>query len=608
VAGDNNSLRDTYFGLIDRIVSITLEGKIRSKSQVYRFLAEGITPGTGEIFEQCLTERMTETQTQIPAKMKATRILKALETVKSEWENYQKANQQNARKNTVVDQLINAGREERILFMSRLVDCNHPQSLTPDELTGLAASLQQVAQLRGEADLFQLATGIKQGLNSWQLLSTDLLGWLERKESLGFANEDDAPNPWLYWAKKLSSSGLQRLLKAIGEQKSLEPIIEEFTLTDWVEMTLVLTYVQKGAIEFFDRRVYVEKFSANLSISTFLTFSIIWILLTISYDNIKRLSIYTQGCFEVMLQILKNFTKRDYYPLYGGVFVAFSGKQFLNTMSVLNFPLQRLEGTAEQGRILTLLGYSSRIRNDYKGAIVLHYQALESARKMGDFTCEIANLNHLSRIYALGKQWEDAINLSQRALILSRQHGDLLGQANALANLGYSEVLQAEQLEQMDSDDYERSMNYLDQGLKLAERLNDPQSKALIYSSSGIAQVILQRPAEAIESFRKGLKCGREYGDIYIQGLILVYLAEAYNQTGELSKTIYTAYIAMYWLYEIGASEWRQAASLITILYGRNPDDFTKALEGEKAAIIDIINQDGFMSIKDILSKYNNDR
>ncbi len=604
---DNNSYRSSYFALLDRIIAITLEGKIRSKSQVYKFLVEGITPGTGEIFEQCLTERLQETEAQIPTKIKATRILKALETVKSEWENWEKANQQNLRKNTVLDSLINAGREERILTISRLVDCNNSRALTPDELTVLATSLQQVAQLRGEPDLFQLATGINQGLKTWQVLSTDLLGWLEKKQTIGFGNDNDTANPWIFWAKQLHESGLRRLLQAIGEQKPLEPVIEEFTLTDWVEITLVLTYIQKGSIEFFDRRIYIEKFSAKLSISTFITFSIIWILLTISYDSIERLSIYTKGCFEVTLQILKDFTGRDYFPLYGGIFIAFSGGHFLRTMNLLNFPLQRLEGETEQGRILTLLGYSSRIRNDYATAISCHERALELARKTGDFACEIANLNHLSRIYALQKNWEEAINLSQRALILSRQQGDLLGQANALANLGYSEVLNAHQLEQMDEDNYERFISYLNQGLKLSERLNDGQSQSFIYSSLGIAQVILQRPQEAIETFAKGLKSGREYGDVYIQGIILVYLAEAYYQTDAIGQCLYTGCIGMSWLYDIGASEWRQAAGLITIMQGKNQEEFHKNLEKEKGPLIEVLGKKRFESIKDILDKYNNE-
>ncbi|MER3590071.1 MAG: hypothetical protein C4322_21685, partial [Mastigocladus sp. ERB_26_1] len=58
--------------------------------------------------------------------------------------------------------------------------------------------------------------------------------------------------------------------------------------------------------------------------------------------------------------------------------------------------------------------------------------------------CEIANLNHKSHICVAQKDYSQAINYSQRALILARQTGDRTGEAHALATLGYSEVFAAQ--------------------------------------------------------------------------------------------------------------------------------------------------------------------
>ena len=148
-----------------------------------------------------------------------------------------------------------------------------------------------------------------------------------------------------------------------------------------------------------------------------------------------------------MLQILRTFTQRPYFPLYGGIFASFSGSYLRDALDYLDAPLRSTAGTQEKARILTLLGYSQRGLGRYDRSLNFHQQALEIARNAGDKTCEIANLNHLSRTYVQQQNYSEAINYSQRALIFSRQTGDKTGEANALVNLGYSEVMQAKQTE-----------------------------------------------------------------------------------------------------------------------------------------------------------------
>ncbi|MFM7790279.1 MAG: hypothetical protein ACKO90_19805, partial [Microcystis panniformis] len=108
---NRDNFNETYNALIERIVNLTLEGKIRAKSQVYNLLAEGLKNGTGEIFERCLTEKIIITRSQLETKIKATRVLRALETIKSEWEKYQKTNQQNSLTAAAIDNLVKIDRE-----------------------------------------------------------------------------------------------------------------------------------------------------------------------------------------------------------------------------------------------------------------------------------------------------------------------------------------------------------------------------------------------------------------------------------------------------------------------------------------------------------------
>jgi tetratricopeptide (TPR) repeat protein len=602
---NKDNLNETYNALIDRIVNLTLEGKIRAKSQVYNFLVEAVENGTGEIFERCLTEKMTVTRSQLETKIKATRILRALETIESEWEKCQKTNQQNSITSSAIDNLVKIATEDRLLTLVNLIDPNQNNALTLEQLQQLAKNLQTIAQQRSEADLWQIATGINVGLNTWSNLSNDLTSWLyEQNRNLGFTNDSDRVTPWQIWAKKVNPSWLKRILESLANQQSLDDLAKDLTLTDWVETALVFQYIQRGLINFFDQRIYSEKLGAQLSISTFLTFALIWSLLTTSFEKISKDSLYSRGCFQMALQILRTFAQRDYFPLYGGIFASFSGSYLKEALDYLSIPLRYVEGTGEKARILTLIAYSNRIRGDYRQAIECHQQALEIARQQQDYPCEIANLNHLSRLYAIQKNYTEAINFSQRALILSRQQGNSLGQANALANLGYSQVQEAQQLERYDPEVYESSIEYLKQGLKLAESLQDLQSKSLCCSSLGIAYVILERPQEAINILLQGLEAAKRYGDIYLQGLLLIYLAEAYYQDKSFDKAIYMGCLGMYWLHEIGAVEWRQAASLLTVIRGKNIGEFQQILRNERPSMIKAIGVEGYEYISEILTKY----
>jgi hypothetical protein len=120
--------------------------------------------------------------------------------------------------------------------------------------------------------------------------------------------------------------------------------------------------------------------------------------------------------------------------------------------------------------------------------------------------------------------------------------------------------------------------------------------------------VILEQPKDAIEILLQGLQSAKYYGDLYLQGLILIYLAEAYYQNQSFNEALYTGCMGMYWLYEIGAIEWRQSASLLTILQGQRPEAFEKALKTERSEIVKVIGVQGYEYLPQILAQYQQER
>ncbi len=603
------SLSDRYFALIDTIVDKTLQGKIASTERVYIMLQREIEPGTGEVWERCLTERIEATKPQLDKKLKAARILRALETIETQYNRLQKANQQENAIASATQQLVNSGKDQRIATLNQILDINQKQPLNRDKLEQLAKSLQSAAKNTTNTQLAQdcqqIATGIITGLTSFSQLEDDLINWMYQSgRSIGF--EREKPNPWGFWLKKIDSPLPKQLFKSLAEQKAianLKGITNNVELRGWVELAILLQYIQQGLVSWYDKQPYNTQFGKQLSYSTLLTFAVIWLELSQTFTVNSQLR---EGCFQIMLQILRLFARRDDFPLYTGIFVSFSGEYLQNTLQYLNEPIQQIPGDREKARILTLLGYSQRTLGQYQQAIKFHEEALAIARKVQDQPCEIANLNHLSRTCVQQKDYDTAINYSQRALILARQIGNRLGETNALVNLGYSKVFSARQLETMDTDLYNEAILYLEQGLQLAEKAEDIQSQSLGNNSLGIAYVILGQPLSAISALEKGAKLAQIAQNIYLQGLSYIYLAEAYYSIEDRSKTVYYGCLGMYLLHQINSLEWRKSAGLMTIISGQIGETaFSKLLSQYRSEIITVIGVDGYDYIPQLLEEFD---
>ena len=615
---ETSPLHDRYLELIDQIVQLTLKGNIRSKEQVYQMLLQEAEPGTGEDFEQCLRDRFATTQQQVDdpineaKQAKATRSLRALQTIRGEWDRWQTQNRSREAIVTALHQITQADSAQRLLAFLKFTDPNHPQRLAPDQLKQLAAMLRQpISDPAIQEEMRQLAEGISRGLESWQLLQDHLVSWIYDPDRLGFGGSLGQNNPWATWAKQSIGAVPKSLFQALYEQQSGSDWAEsqtEVTLASWVELAIVLQAIEHGLVNWAENLIYNSKTGAKLSIEIFLTFGVIWSQLANGFSRSTALNSlnrdrYTEAASRITLQGLRVFSQRDYFPLYGTVFASFTGGYFRDAMSYLSEPLKHAEGTQEKARILTLLASSQRARGPLNLAKEMHSTAREIANEAGDRPCEIANLNHLSRIGVIEKAYAEAISYSQRALILSRQCGDRMGEANALANLGYGEVFQAQQLESA-PEVYETAIAYLEQGLELSERLGDGQSRALCYTSLGNAYVTLGEPQKALKFLESGIQASEFSGDLYIQAINLAHFAEAFYQLEDFSKAVLSASLAMYKLEQMGSNDWRQTAGLLTILQGRLGDSFQSVLEGQRSSILKAIGVDGYDYLPELLERY----
>ncbi|MEO1340228.1 MAG: tetratricopeptide repeat protein [Cyanobacteria bacterium J06635_13] len=607
----SESLSDRYFALIDKIVELTLQGKISSVERVYKMLVEQVEIGTGEILERCLSQRIDAAEAQLETKLKAARVLRALKTIEKQWLRWLAENQVAAEISETAQSIIEGDQEDYFLRTVDVLDPNLENPLSSDELSKLADNLQAAAKTQADAQLAQdwqqLATGIKAGLESFTALEGDLVSWMYTGSNFsGFGAEK--PNPWRVWGQKITSPLPKQLFQTLAQQQSAKnfaTMANNLELRAWIELAILLQYLQRGLVTWYDQQPYNSKFGKELSYSTLLTFASIWCELWQVFVATKPA--LADGCFLVMLQILRAFAQREDFPLYSGVFASFSGDYLQDTLDYFDEPLKQVDGTEEKARILTLLGYSQRTAGAYDKAIAFHEEALQIAIAANDYACEVASLNHLSRTNVNLKNYSEAIKYSQRALIAARQVGDKLGEANASVNLGYAQVFAARQLDSMAAEDYSEAVRYLEQGVELAVKQGDSQSQAFGHSSLGIAYVILEQPTSAIAALTKGAELAQYSRDVYLQGLSFSYLAEAYYSIEDRSAALTYGSLGMYLLNQINSVEWRQVAGLLSIIQGQiGQEEFNSILGQQRSQIISLIGVDGYDYIPKLLEEYKN--
>ncbi|MBD2615429.1 tetratricopeptide repeat protein [Nostoc punctiforme FACHB-252] len=638
-----NYLCDSYQKLIEEIVTTTLKGEISCQGYIYRKLIENIGTGNGEIFERCLSDRLNSTQSQLNKvkispdlfqretpelkKARLNRTLKALQSIQSEWERIEKQKRNQAAVTAAVQKILTASEASRFSVLLQIIDPNQNQIFSQNQLQKLAQELKIAVStdedFERKQEIEQLAIGIASGVESYQQLEASLVSWIyePRKTPLELTQSQPKQEPWASWAQKVSSPLTQILFSTLADGISATEVIvrqSDINIKDWVELTIIVQRIQQSLVNWFERQPYDSQWGTSASIATFLSFAVVWCELSHAFRVATNIhptkgEELAKACFQIVLQILRTFAHRQYFPLYGGVFALFGRDALQDTINYLDIPLKEVEGTQEKARILTLLGYSQFILGKYPQANSFHHQALEIARQAGDRPCEIANLNHTSRVCVAQKDYSQAIDYSQRALILARQTGQRLGEAHALATLGYSQVFAAQQTERIELDIYQQAIEYLHRGLELSEKLRDSafgmmaahQIQALCYTSLGIAHITLEKPQTAIEYLQKGTEAVQFSGDKYLQGLNFLYLAESHYNLNHLEPAVYNSCLGMYLLEQIVAPEWRQAAGLLTILQSKlGNETLEQVIANSRTQIIKFIGVDGYDYLPKLQEEY----
>ena len=614
---------ERYTIFVDRIIINIENGKLLSKEHVYRILSESLESGTGEIFERALEEQSNLLQANFAAQTdevkqaKANQKLRAMKILQDAWEQWQQNYQLQDTCARGLQTILSAEPQERLATLIQVLDPNHSPVFERQHILLLTQLLQKSADtLPDDSEAYvlrQFAIGLNRGLADFDLLEGSLVSWLyEPQRQVGF-ERSKVTGPWHSWAQQITSPLPRDLFAGQASNQSAAAIAQaqrSIDISAWVELSILLRYLQNGLVRWFDQQPYDAKAGLHMTGVTFIAFAMIWGELSTGFQNSQQLSAsdrqsLSKICFRISLQTLRTFAQRENFPLYGGVFASFSGESFRETINYLDQPLKEAENTQEKARILTVLGYSKAWMGHHRDAIALHQEAVNLAREVGDQRCEIANLNHLSRISLIQKDFSTSESQAQRAVILARQNGDRQGEANALANLGYSEVMIARQQESITPEELETPINHLERGQKLSEKLNDLQNQALCWVGLGTAYIAIEQPSQAQIALEKGLALTQQIGDRDLQALSHAYLGEALYQLNQLESATYHACLGMYLLEQRGSKAWQQSAALVVILQGKiGAESFSNLLQQQRSHLIALIGVDGFDHLPNLIDRY----
>ncbi len=602
-----------YIALIEQVVDRTLKGEIRSKEQVFQMLRAEVEPSEAGLFAASLQTQVEAVESALAnaedalKQAKASRQQRALKTLQGEFDRWQREAEATGALSGAIAALMQTQGRDRLTTLLTTLDPNQPTPLTREQVLTLAQQLQLLgANDPHQPALLDMALGMRQGLNTWKALEGQVVQWIYEQggQSLGFGQEA-RQGPWGVWAKQVPTAAIHPILLdlATHQQITAAGIPTPLLPSTWVELAIALPRLQRGLVAWFDQQPYDLKAGKRLSIATFLTFAVVWGQISRRLSELGQ-SLWAEGCFQMVMQVLRHFAQKDYFPLYGGLFTALSGESLRTLLEYLEQPLETIPNTDVKARVLTLLGYSQRALGQTAQARRFHEAALTSAQAVQDIRCEIANLNHLSRTALQEEALAEAIAYSQRALIQSRQSGDTLGEANALTNLGHSEIAQA-QADPRAAADLETVLGYLEQGLRLTQQVRDRPSEALCANSMGIALILLRRYEAAIPALEHGLHTAQMIGDPSLEGSNHSHLAIAHQQLDQASIAIFHAAMGMYLLWQLDSMQWIHPARTLNILAGQVGDiAFQATLEEHRSAFWQRIGVDGYDYLPQLLRQY----
>jgi len=422
-----------------------------------------------------------------------------------------------------------------------------------------------------------MVAGLRRGIEHYTRMEANLLDWLygAGESGLGFVKT----GPWGAWARQLPAGGAHDLLEALERGESAERFLADGDLDEeaWCEILILLRRIERYLLRSFETRYpnLSERVRTGILTSIFLSFAIFWADFA---QALVRRPAFAEASFQSALQILRAFATQDYFPLYGGLFAVFDGPYLRTALAYLSEPLRTGIAPIERAKMLNLLGYTCRHLGEYERSIALHREALEGSAALEEPRVVIANLVNLAATHQRSRQFSEAIDRCERALVYARQYGDGVGEAHALAGLGLARACDLQSREIADPDAYTGARAYLEQGLEQSRRTHTRSAELAALTGLGALELALGASGAAGGHLGEALAVAQAEGDPWWEATVRAALAESLHARNQSEAAVVHAAAAALQLSRLGSADWFECAGLLVVLRGKLDDRFLAAL------------------------------
>jgi CHAT domain-containing protein len=166
---------------------------------------------------------------------------------------------------------------------------------------------------------------------------------------------------------------------------------------------------------------------------------------------------------------------------------------------------------------------------DGEAAIEKLRSALAQWRELGDSYWEMIALHSLAGETRQLSRFQDAIELGEQELQISRRIADRIGEANALTGIGMNNSMMGRQ---------EEAIVYFERALAIRREAKLREDEAASLSHLGTANNLLGRYDRAIEYFEQALSIARERRSRLVEAMALHNMGESERSMGHYEKAI----------------------------------------------------------------------
>ncbi len=219
----------------------------------------------------------------------------------------------------------------------------------------------------------------------------------------------------------------------------------------------------------------------------------------------------------------------------------------------------------------------------YREALQTYQQALVIRRELGDRVGEAQTLNNIGEVYNGLDEYSKALEILQQALAIRKEVSDNAGIGETLNHIGeaYNGL-----------DEYPKALAVLQQALAIRKEVGNRAGEAETLTNIGVVYRNVNQYPKALEILQQALTIRKEVGDRFGEGKTLTMIGSVYINVGQSVPTLEVLKQALALNKELGNRAAEAVTLLLTGLAYNSKGESSRALEFYQQALV-IIKQAG---------------